>query len=176
MPLDEAEFHTKNSTFYRKGKMIEIIIPGYKTLTIEHLVLDYNGTLAIDGKLIPGVKEKLLELSEKLHIHIITADTFGRVRKEVTEIPCELSILPKENQDTGKREYVKRLGPAITVCIGNGRIDRLMLEDAILGIVVVQEEGTAVESIQLADVMCPSIISALELLTNPLRLIATLRS
>jgi len=156
--------------------LIEIQIPGYKNLQLEHLVLDYNGTLAIDGKLLPGVKDTLIELSEKLHIHIVTADTFGRVQKEVTEIPCELSILPKENQDTGKLEYVKHLGPDITVCIGNGRIDRLMLEDAILGIVVVQEEGAAVETIQLADVMCPSIISALELLTNPLRLIATLRS
>ncbi len=156
--------------------MIEIKIPGYKNLQLEHLVLDYNGTLAIDGKLIPGVKDALIQLSEKLRIHIITADTFGRVQNEVTEIPCELSILPKENQDIGKLEYVKRLGPDITVCIGNGRIDRLMLEDAIVGIVVVQKEGAAVESIQLADVMCPSIISALELLTNPLRLIATLRS
>ena len=35
--------------------MIEIDIPGYKTLHLEHLVLDYNGTLAVDGVLIDGV-------------------------------------------------------------------------------------------------------------------------
>ena len=36
--------------------MIAIDIPGYKKIELAHLVLDYNGTLAIDGKLIDGVK------------------------------------------------------------------------------------------------------------------------
>lgn len=156
--------------------MIEIIIPGYKTLQLEHLVLDYNGTLACDGKLISGVKDTLIELSEKIRIHIITADTFGQIESEVTEIPCKLSILPKENQDIGKLDYIKQLNPDITVCIGNGRNDRLMLKDAALGIAVVQEEGAATETVLAADVVCPNIISALNLLINPLRLVATLRS
>ena len=35
--------------------MIAVDIPGYRELRLEHLVLDYNGTLAEDGKLLPGV-------------------------------------------------------------------------------------------------------------------------
>ena len=35
--------------------MLTISIPGGATLDIEHLVLDYNGTLAVDGVLLPGV-------------------------------------------------------------------------------------------------------------------------
>ena len=156
--------------------MIEVAIPGYKTLQFEHLVLDYNGTLSVDGKLLPGVKEALKGLAQKLQIHILTADTFGKVRSRVEGIPCRLSILPIDNQDTGKLEYVKNLGAEHTVCIGNGRNDRLMLREAALGIAVILEEGVAVETLMAADVACTSILSALELLTNPLRLTATLRS
>ena len=39
--------------------MVEINIPGYGMLRLEHLVMDYNGTLAVDGRLIDGVKEAL---------------------------------------------------------------------------------------------------------------------
>jgi soluble P-type ATPase len=156
--------------------MIKAKIPGYKALRFEHLVLDYNGTLAVDGELLAGVKEALRALSEQLQVHILTADTFGKVRSRVEGIPCELSILPLENQDTGKLDYVKSLGAEHTVCIGNGRNDRLMLKEAGLGIAVILEEGAATETLLSADVVSASILSALELLTNPLRLTATLRS
>jgi soluble P-type ATPase len=49
-----------------------------------------------------------------------------------------------------------------------------MLKEAALGIAVVLGEGAAVEALLAADVAAPSIIAALELLTNPLRLVATL--
>lgn len=156
--------------------MIEIAIPGYKTLQLEHLVLDYNGTLAVDGEVLPGVKDALKGLAEEVQIHILTADTFGKVRSRIEDLPCELSILPVDNQDRGKLEYVKRLGPEHTICVGNGRNDRLMLKEAALGIAVILEEGAAVDTLVSAHVVCTSILSALELLTNPLRLTATLRS
>ncbi|HDS06024.1 MAG TPA: ATPase P, partial [Bacteroides sp.] len=61
--------------------MIEIEIPGYKTIHAEHLVLDFNGTLAVDGHLIDGVADQLFRLSADLEVHVLTADTFGTVRK-----------------------------------------------------------------------------------------------
>jgi soluble P-type ATPase len=156
--------------------MIEITIPGYKTLQLAYLVLDYNGTLARDGSLMGGVRECLTALAKSLHIHVVTADTFGKVESGMKGIPCSVSILPLENQDIGKLEYVKKLGLSHTVCIGNGRNDRLMLKASMLGIAVVLEEGAALETLLAADVVCTSIISALELLQHPLRLTATLRS
>jgi len=39
--------------------MIELTVPGFGALRLEHLVLDYNGTLAVDGKLLPGVRDAL---------------------------------------------------------------------------------------------------------------------
>ena len=34
--------------------MITVNIPGYRKIELEHLVLDHNGTLACDGKLLEG--------------------------------------------------------------------------------------------------------------------------
>jgi soluble P-type ATPase len=39
--------------------MLEMNIPGYRTLVLSFLVLDYNGTIACDGRLIPGVRDRL---------------------------------------------------------------------------------------------------------------------
>ncbi len=156
--------------------MIEVSIPGHKNLCLEYLVLDYNGTLAFDGQPLAGVKKAMRILAERLQIHVVTADTFGKAKRELEGVPCRLSILSSENQDTAKSQYVRALGPKSSVCIGNGRNDKQMLKEAALGIAVVQEEATAVETLLAADIVCPSVICALELLVNPKRLVATLRS
>jgi soluble P-type ATPase len=156
--------------------MIEITVPGDKNIRLEHLVLDHNGTLAVDGILIEGVRECLKDLSRSLSIHVVTADTFGKAGSQLAGIFCELTVLPAGNQTQAKREFVKRLGSDRTVCIGNGRNDGLMLKEAVLGIAVILTEGAAVETVVAADVVCTSINAALELLKNPLRLAATLRS
>jgi soluble P-type ATPase len=156
--------------------MLEITIPGYKKLQLAHLVLDYNGTLACGGQLLPGVVERLNALSKQMKIHVLTADTFGSVRSALSEVSGELSILAPENQDVGKLRYVEQVGPEMTVCIGNGRNDRLMLKEAALGIAVLEGEGAAVETVIAADVVAPNNLAALDLLLHPLRLVATLRS
>ncbi|HSF29715.1 MAG TPA: ATPase P [Candidatus Tectomicrobia bacterium] len=156
--------------------MLEIVIPGYRTLRLEHLVLDYNGTLACDGELLDGVRERLDVLTDRLQIHILTADTFGKARVQLADVRCALSILPIEDQDRRKLEYIERLGPETTVCVGNGRNDRLMLQNAGLSIVVIQAEGAAAQTVLAADVVSPDILAALDLLAQPLRLVATLRS
>jgi P-type E1-E2 ATPase len=156
--------------------MIEIDVPGNKKFRLEHLVLDYNGTIAFDGALIDGVKESLAELSKMLTVHVITADTFGSVEKALKDIHCKLAVIPLDHQDVAKLEYVKTLGCEQTVSMGNGVNDRLMLKASALGVAVVSGEGAAFETLAAADVVCTDIRSALSLLNNPLRLVATLRS
>ena len=156
--------------------MIEIDVPGNKIFQLEHLVLDYNGTIAFDGALIDGVKESLAELSKMLTIHVITADTFGSVEKALKDIDCKLAVIPLDHQDVAKLEYVKNLGCEQTVSMGNGKNDRLILKVSALGVAVIQGEGAAFETLASADVVCTDIRSALSLLSNPLRLMATLRS
>jgi soluble P-type ATPase len=156
--------------------MIEVNIPGFGPLKIEHLVLDYNGTLAVDGELLPGVAQRLNHLATLLTVHVVTADTFGRAARQLDGVACRVSILPKGEQDRAKLDYVTRLGADCTACIGNGRNDRLMLEAALLGIAVLLEEGASTLSLTSADIVCRDILSALDLFTNPLRLTATLRA
>ncbi len=156
--------------------MLTFDIPGFKVLQLAHLVMDYNGTLAVDGKLVDGVAARLEALSRDLRIHVITADTFGLVQQQMANLPCQVSVLGKESQAEAKLRYVQELGFEQTVCIGNGRNDRLMLQAAALGLAVILAEGIAGETIQAADVITRSITDALDLLLHPLRLTATLRS
>ena len=156
--------------------MITVDIPAFGKLRLQHLVLDYNGTIAVDGKLLPGVGQRLRHLAGRIAIHVLTADTFGSVASNVQDIPCQVHILPRDKQDEGKLRYVEHLGEDETVCIGNGRNDRMMLEKSALGLAVMQEEGAAPAAILAADVVLPDITTALDLLINPLRLTATLRS
>ena len=156
--------------------MIEVAIPGDGMLRLSFLVLDYNGTLACNGILLNGVAERLIALSKNLSIHVVTADTFGTVEATLKSLPLTVRVLPQTGQNHAKMAYVSQLGCNETVCIGNGRNDRLMLQAAALGIAVMGPEGAAVDALQASDVVTTSIQSALDLLLNPLRLVATLRS
>ena len=114
---------TKSST------MLEIDTPGFGNLRLEHLVLDFNGTLAVDGNLLPQTGPPLRELSKHMRIHVLTADTFGRANEELPGLPVELDIIGADHQDDAN-----------------------------------------------ADIMVGDIAQALQLLLNPMRLTATLRS
>jgi len=155
---------------------VHISIPDYGELDLKNLVMDYNGTLALDGMLIEGVRETLTELSKSISLHVLTADTFGKAKSGLKGIDCTLSILADEDQQSGKLAYVQSLGAENTVSIGNGRNDQLMLKASALGIAVILEEGASAQTLLAADIVCTSIVSALKLLSNPLRVVATLRS
>ena len=142
---------------------------------MSHLILDYNGTLAADGSLLPGVAERLEILAKHLEIHIVTADTFGSVRNQVAHLPVQLAVIPPEKQAQAKAAYLEKLGPANSVAIGNGRNDALMLKEAALGIAVMQTEGAATAALLAAEVVTSEIVDALDLLLHPDRLKATLR-
>ena len=83
--------------------MLEISIPGGKDLRLEHLVLDYNGTLACDGEILPGVKDCLHELADRLQIYVLTADTFGKARAGLAGCPRRPFVYTAEGQETDRR-------------------------------------------------------------------------
>jgi soluble P-type ATPase len=156
--------------------MIDIRIPGFRQVVLEHLVLDFNGTLACDGILSDGVRDLLVQLSRDLEIHIVTADTHGNAAAACNGLPCRLIVLPEGGQDESKRDYVRTLGAERTACIGNGRNDRLMVREAAIGICVIGKEGASAETAAAAHVVCRSAGEALSLLVHTKRLVATLRS
>jgi len=155
--------------------MLEIAIPGADTLRLAYLVADFNGTLAVDGVLLPGVSDALRRLAGLLDLHVVTADTHGKARDSLAGLPCSLVVLPDGAQDVAKRRYVEKLGADRCVALGNGRNDRLMLAAAGLGIAVIEAEGATVETLLAAKVVAPGIGAALGLLLNPARLAATWR-
>lgn len=156
--------------------MLEADIPGFGPIRADYLVLDLNGTLAIDGTVIDGVKDRIDEMSRLLSVIVVTADTFGVVEKELAGTACKVEILSQHEQDRKKGDLIDRLGAERCIAIGNGRNDCVMLEKARLGICVVQKEGAASRAISAADVVCGDIHDAFDLLRFPRRLIATLRT
>ncbi len=156
--------------------MIDIDIPGFGEIHLSDLVCDYNGTLALDGALLPGVAEALSRLASSLRVHVITADTFGTARAQLEGLPLDVVPIPGAAQAEAKLQYITRLGTERVVAIGNGRNDRMMLAAAAIGIALVQAEGAAGQAVLCADVVATGILDALGLLEHPQRLVATLRS
>ena len=155
--------------------MIEINIPGRGTLQLEHLVTDVNGTLAIDGQLIPGVAKQISALRDRLTIHMLTADTHGKQTLIDQQLNLTAVHIQPGNEAQQKVEYVRQLGAESVVAIGQGANDAAMLKEAALGFCVMSQEGIAVETLLSADLTLPNITAALELLDKPLRIIASLR-
>lgn len=62
--------------------MLTIDIPGRGALGIAHVVCDYNGTIAVDGRLVNGVAQRVRRIAEFAQVSVLTADTFGTVRAE----------------------------------------------------------------------------------------------
>ncbi|WP_432734452.1 HAD family hydrolase [Maridesulfovibrio sp. FT414] len=156
--------------------MISLDIPGFGKLEIEHLVLDYNGTLALDGNLIPGVGRLIKELAEDITVHVLTADTLGQCEEELSGLPVTIHIISGSPEDRSKLDYVESLGCERCACIGNGRNDRLMLKYAALGIAVSGAECMSTKAARVADIVAADISNALGLFTHPVRLLTTLRN
>jgi len=155
--------------------VIELNIPGRGVLRVQHLVTDVNGTLAIDGQLMERISKQLGLLKDRFTIHLLTADTHGRQAVIDQQLNLTAVRIQPGNEAGQKAEYVRSLGAETVVAIGQGANDAAMLREAALGICVMSPEGTAIEALLSADLVMPTIISALELLDKPLRIVASLR-
>jgi P-type E1-E2 ATPase len=155
--------------------MLTIDIPGRGQFHLQHLVLDVNGTLAVDGQLIEGVPQALAALRDSLQVHLVTADTHGRQAAIDRQLDLQAVRLSKGGEAQQKADYVRCLGAEGVAAIGQGANDAGMLAEAGLGVCVMSVEGLAVEALQSADLLLPDILSALALFQNPMRMVASLR-
>jgi len=155
--------------------LIEIGIPGQRAYRFEHLVLDLNGTISLDGDIIEGVPGRLDLLRRLVNIFIITADTRGRAQELGKGLRVKIHKVDPGDEQAQKLKLVQQLGSETTVSVGNGSNDASMLKESILGICVLGPEGTSSEAIASCDLVVSDINAALDLLLKPDRLIATLR-
>lgn len=151
---------------------MQIDIPGRATLKLDHAVFDLNGTLSLDGGLLPGVRQRARALSEQLSCLLLTADTFGTGESVARDLGFDFHRVADGPE---KVSVVRALGSSGTVAVGNGQNDAGMLHEAALGIAVLGPEGTAASALQAATIVVPDIRVAFDLLLHPTRLIATLR-
>jgi P-type E1-E2 ATPase len=155
--------------------MIQFNVPGVGEYRLEHLVMDVNGTLAVDGQLIEGVASRIASLREQLTMHLLTADTHGRQQFIDRQLNLTAVRIQPGGESLQKADYVRRLGAQGVVAVGQGANDADMLAVARLGICVLSTEGVAKGTLLAADLVAPTILSALELLEKPLRIVASLR-
>ena len=155
-----------------EGKVLQVAIPGRDRLVLRHLVLDLNGTLAVDGHVMAGVAARLAALRAHLQLHVLTAGTHGHVEECATALglqPLAIGTGPE------KRDYVRALGPEHVAAIGNGANDVPMLQEAALAIAVLGPEGLCADALRAADVVVADPCAGLDLLLLPARLVATPR-
>jgi P-type E1-E2 ATPase len=155
--------------------MIQTMIPGVGNVEIAHLLLDVNGTLTTDGVLIPGVERRVARLHSALSIMLVTADTRGTASALAERLGIAIQRVPAGGEAQAKADLARSLGAEHVAAIGNGANDALMLKAARIGIAVLGNEGLAVSALQSADLVTATIVDALDLLVDPVRLLSTLR-
>ena len=155
--------------------MIKIEIPGRDTLTITAAALDYNGTIARDGQLLPHAAERICELSQLVPVYILTADTYGTVQAQCSGLGVTVRTFPKAGAAKHKEAIVRELGTGV-FAMGNGFNDIEMFDAAALSVAVVEKEGMCAALLPHADVLVTSPEDGLDLLLSPDRLRATLRT
>src|SRR6476620_6455238 len=118
---------------------MEIAIPGQDPFEITTLILDLNGTLTIDGILIPGVKERIekIQREQKLRTVLFTGDTLGTGGAIAKELDIEVRKTPTA---LDKRSEAWKLGAKESATIGNGNIDLELFKVTRFRIMVLQDE------------------------------------
>lgn len=155
--------------------MIELNIPGRGLVQLQHLVCDVNGTLAVDGQLLDGVKTRLSILRDRLSLHLLTADTHARQDLIDQQLGIKAIRIQPGNEAEQKENFIKGLDASQCVAIGQGANDAGMLRAATLGICILSPEGTAVDTLIGADLVVSNIFEAFDILEKPIRIVATLR-
>lgn len=159
--------------FFCYNQIMKIEIPERDSLDIQNIILDLNGTIAIDGILIEGIKERIEQIKlQGIRVYLFSGDTHGNALSIAQELEIELV---KTINAEEKLKAAKTLGLETTATIGNGLIDALIVKETALGIIVIQKEGAHPATLMNADIVIPTIHDALELFINPKRIVATIR-
>ncbi len=158
--------------------MKEFIIPNYGKITIKNIIFDINGTIQFKGQISDDLVKKIEELKKIYKVYLVSADTRGNLKELAEKIKVSyIKINPVETSEAEeKNRELIRLGKDVTVAVGNGNNDALMLKNSILGITVLGSEGATIKSILNSDVIVPDPISAIDLLLDEKVMIGTLRS
>lgn len=151
---------------------MRVEIPGCDAFDIETVILDLNGTIAVDGKLIEGVAERIQELRKLYRLVLFTGDTQGNAGAIAQQLQLEVRVTKNALE---KAAQAQTLEPEKCATIGNGRIDLELFKTVRLRLAVIEKEGLNAALLGHADVFFTSILDALDFLLLKNRQIATFR-
>ncbi len=154
--------------------MILIQRPGQESIEIDYILIDFEGTLALDGRVHPKAKDKINLLSKRTKIYIFAKGEKEKIEETLRRVKAELFFLKEEDSSSKKLDLLLNLGAPRAVVIGNGLDDVPLMEEAGLSMVIIGKEGTSGKLIQTADLVFTNIVDALDFLLKPLRQKATL--
>ena len=154
--------------------MISIQRPGMEDLDIHFVLIDFEGTLAMDGRVHPKAKDKVNLLSKRASIYILTKSNREKVEETLRKMKAEILYVAEGDSSQQKLNVLQRLGPHQTAVIGNGLDDGQIMEQAGLGMCVIGKEGSSAEAMAKADLVVTHVLDALDFLLKPLRQRATL--
>ncbi len=147
--------------------------PNNSELFIETIVLDLNGTLAVNGKVSEETKSRILKLKSMAYrLVLISGDIRGNASVIAEDLEIEL-FLGANSQE--KAEQMQQFDKDKTAAIGNARIDIGTFDNAAISIATLQSEGIHSGIINHVDLIVPSIDDALNLFIDIKSLEATLR-
>jgi len=156
--------------------MVEI--PNQGPLVLGTMVSDFNGTLAVGGKLLAGVRDRLGILAGKMRIVILTADTNGTARVELEGSGAEVLILSaaavEGEESEQKRQFVEDQKPGV-LFLGNGANDEAAMSAADLSFAIIAGEGAYMPTVNAARMVFTSPLDALDVLIHEKRLVSGLR-
>jgi len=154
--------------------MIPIERPGLDPLEIEFVLLDFDGTLAIDRRVHPKAKDKINLLSKRTNLYVLTTQKKELIEERLRKMKAEIIYLAEGDSSRRKLDLLRQLGPSRCAAIGNGMDDAAMIEEAGIGICIIGKEGTSGEAMNNADLVFTDILDALDFLLKPLHQKATL--
>lgn len=158
--------------------MRKIIIPYHGEITIKNVIFDINGTIQFKGQISEELVQKFEELKKFYNIFLVSSDTRGNLKNIAKKLGVNFKKVNTQgiNDAEAKNNELKKLGKEVTVAVGNGNNDALMLKNAILGIAILGSEGASTRSILNSDVVFTDVINAIEFLLDEKTMISTLRS
>ena len=158
--------------------MRKIIIPYHGEITIKNVIFDINGTIQFKGQISEELVQKFEELKKFYNILLVSSDTRGNLKNIAKKLGVNFKKVNTQgiNDAEAKNNELIKLGKEVTVAVGNGNNDALMLKNAILGIAILGSEGASTRSILNSDVVFTDVINAIEFLLDEKTMISTLRS
>ncbi len=154
--------------------MILIERPGLTPLEIEFVLVDFDGTLAIDRRVHPKAKDKINLLSKRTDLYVLTTQKKELIEERLRKVKAEFVYFTEGDSSRRKLDLLRQLGPTRCVAIGNGMDDAAMIEEAGIGICVIGKEGSSGEAVKNADLVFTDILDAFDFLLKPLLQKATL--